>query len=115
MHHMQHLVGDRGTHSCLCGLARPITALSRENSGPDLAQPLTRRSPAAAVATPAAAEATPSPGGCWSQKSAPVGVSNVCSGFRLRSAAEGERAAETDGIDPADWHEYAETQAQVRE
>lgn len=35
--------------------------------------------------------------------------------LRLRSAIEGERAAEADGIDETDWHEYTETQAQVRE
>jgi len=35
--------------------------------------------------------------------------------LRLRSAIEGERAAQADGIDEADWREYTETQAQVRE
>lgn len=35
--------------------------------------------------------------------------------LRLRSAIEGERAAEADGIDRADWPRYTETQAQVRE
>jgi hypothetical protein len=35
--------------------------------------------------------------------------------FRLRGAIEGEGAAKADGIDEADWHEYTETQAQVRE
>jgi IrrE N-terminal-like domain len=35
--------------------------------------------------------------------------------LRMRSAIEGERAAEANGIDEADWHEYTETQAQVRE
>jgi len=35
--------------------------------------------------------------------------------LRLRSAIEGERAAEADGIDETDWHEYTETQTQVRE
>jgi hypothetical protein len=35
--------------------------------------------------------------------------------LRMRSAIEGERAAEANGIDEADWHEYTETQAEVRE
>jgi hypothetical protein len=35
--------------------------------------------------------------------------------LRLRSAIEGERAAEADGIDPAEWHEYTETRSQVAE
>lgn len=35
--------------------------------------------------------------------------------LRLRSAIEGEGAAKADGIDEADWHEYTETQAQVRQ
>lgn len=35
--------------------------------------------------------------------------------LRLRSAIEGERAAEADGIEQADWHEYTETQSQVAE
>jgi hypothetical protein len=35
--------------------------------------------------------------------------------LRLRSATEGEKAAEADGVDEADWGQYTETRAQVYE